>query len=156
MENTAENQETEQAPGLIVTEDMRSYIYETAKWANFLAIVGFIISALMVLFAFSAGATMGTNPGLAALFKSQVLSPAVFTFFMLLYALAIFYPSLLMFRYAGRAKLGVLYTEQDSLSEAMAIMKSLFKYYGILVIIVISLYLILIIFAIGAAALLAR
>ncbi|MES2418742.1 MAG: hypothetical protein V4541_11185 [Bacteroidota bacterium] len=157
MENLDETSENEETPTLIVTEDMRSYIYETARWANFLSIVGFVVTAFMVIAAFTIGSAMNTNPNIASLFKTPTsLGSAGFTVFFLVYAFAIFYPSLLMFKYAAKAKLGILYGEQVSLGEAMGKMKSLFKYYGIVTIILISLYIILIIFSVGAAALMAR
>jgi hypothetical protein len=158
MENTEETVTTEQQEHqpLIVTENMRSYIYETTKWASFLAIVGFVFTGLMVVSAFTVGSVMSTNPNLTALFgPAATLSPIGFTVLFLAYAFAIFYPSLLMFKYAQKAKLGVLFGEQVSLEEATSKMKSLFKYYGIVTIILISLYIILIVVSIGAAAMLA-
>lgn len=135
----------ETIPQLIVTEDMRSYLYDMAKWASFLAIVGFVITGFMVLASFTIGATMSTNPELAKLLASSTLSPVGFTIFCLIYALAIFYPSLLLFKYAVKAKQGILYGEQDSLNDALNNMKSLFKYWGILTFIGIILYIVLVI-----------
>lgn len=135
----------ETIPQLIVTEDMRSYLYDMAKWASFLAIVGFVITGFMVLASFTIGAAMSTNPELAKLLASSTLSPVGFTIFCLIYALAIFYPSLLLFKYAVKAKQGILYGEQDSLNDALNNMKSLFKYWGILTFIGIILYIVLVI-----------
>ena len=155
MENIEETVTTEQQehPQLIVTENMRSYIYETAKWANFLAIVGFVVTGLMIIIAFTLGPVMSTNPTLAALVKpTGAMNSTGFTILFLVYAFAIFYPSLLMFKYAKRAKLGILYGEQASLDEATGKMKSLFKFYGIITIVLISFYVIIIVLAIVAAA----
>jgi hypothetical protein len=44
---------------LLITEDIRSYLYESAKWSKFLAIVGFIFTFFMVLAALSISAIMG-------------------------------------------------------------------------------------------------
>ncbi len=62
MENIEENNPEENTPAhqeaemetLIISEDIRSYIYESAKWSKFLSIVGFVFTGLMVLVAFSA------------------------------------------------------------------------------------------------------
>lgn len=51
MENQEINEVNETTPQLLVTEDMRSHIYETAKWTNFLAISGFVIAGLTLLIA---------------------------------------------------------------------------------------------------------
>ena len=141
-ENT---EETVQQPPLIVSEDMRSYIYDIAKWANFLAIVGFVISGLLVLTSFTIGSAMRTSQELATAMATSALSPIAITLFCLVYAFAVFYPSLLMFKYATKAKLGVLYGEQASLDEAFGKIKSLFKYWGIITVIGIVLYVLLVV-----------
>lgn len=129
-------------PQLIVSEEMRSYLYEMAKWATFLAIVGFVFTGLIIVSAFTVGAAIGTNPELASLKSFAALGGLGITLVCLLYAFAIFYPSLLLFKYASRAKLGVLYGDQNSLNEALMRLKSLFKYWGIMTIILISFYVI--------------
>jgi len=141
MEEINETQLEPQEPqNLIVTEEIRSYIYETAKWASFLAIVGFVSTGLLVICAFMFGAIMSSSPEFALMTGELAKAGgAVLTIVFLIYAFAIFYPSLLMFKYASKAKLGILYGEQESLNEAMGKMKSLFKYWGIITIIIISL-----------------
>ena len=141
MENIEETAEIQKEMKLAVTEEMRSYFYEMAKWANFLAIVGFAFAGLTIISAFTIGAVMNTNPQMSA--AAKMMGPAasvVFTIMFLLIAFAIFYPSLLMFKYASKAKLGVLYGEQASLVEAIAKLKSLFKFFGVITIVYLGLY----------------
>lgn len=145
MEHLEETNEQANIPQLVVSEDMRSYLYDIAKWANFLAIVGFVITGLLIVTSFTIGAAMSTNPELSKLLSTSALSPIGFTLFCLAYAFAVFYPSLLLFKYSSKAKQGVLYGEQASLDEAFGKMKSLFKYWGIITIIGIGLYVMLIV-----------
>lgn len=143
-----------EAETLIITEDIRSYIYETAKWAKFLSIIGFIFCVLIIILALSlpailsAMATVGKNPLMGV--ASGVIS-AIYIVFALLY----FYPSLMLFKYANSAKKAVLFLDQTSLGEAMSKMKSFFKFWGIMTITIIGLYaaifLVGIIAGIGAA-----
>ena len=151
MEENTEETIQQQQPQLIVSEDMRSYIYDMAKWANFLAIVGFVIVGFLILTSFTIGSAMSTNPELAAAMSTSRLSPIGITIFCLVYAFAVFYPSLLMFKYAAKAKFGVLYGEQASLDEALGKMKSLFKFWGIITIVLLSLYIIFIVIGILTA-----
>lgn len=146
---TGQEQPQVEAHGLVISEEIRSYLYEMTKWANFLAIVGFVLTGLMVVSAFTVGAAMTTSRELQAM-SSQMggLSGLGFTIFFLVYAFVIFYPSLLMFKYASKAKMGVLYGEQEQLNEAIGKLKSLFKYWGILTLIIICLYGLLIISAV--------
>lgn len=136
-----QNLENQKHPQLIVTEDMHSYIYDMAKWANFLGIVGFVISAFLLLAALTVGPTINANPEMAkTLGQLGAMDGTTISIVFLFYGLLIFYPSLLMVRYAMKAKQGVLYGEQENLNEAMNRLKSLFKYFGILAIVFIGLY----------------
>lgn len=146
MENTDQTTEQNEETRLIVTEEMRSYFYEIAKWSSFLAIVGFIFSGITIIGAFTVGSTIESNPQLAEMLGNfGALGKIFFTVVNLVFAFAIFYPSLLLFKYATKAKYGVLYGEQNSVNEAFSKLKSLFKYWGVITIIFISLYVLLII-----------
>lgn len=138
--------EDHQPPQLLVTEDMRSYFYDMAKWANFLGIVGCIFAVIMFMAALTLGPAMNANPEMAKMLgQLGSMDSSAISIVFLFYGLLIFYPSFLMIRYASKAKSGVLYGEQQSLNEAVAKLKSLFKYYGILAIVFIAMYLMLLV-----------
>lgn len=142
-EETTQNdpQEVEEVL-LTVTEDIRSYIYETARWTKFLSIVGFVLTGIMILVSFSAGAiisAMNDKVG-AANNPWAALGGGFLTVLFLLSALLYFYPSLLLFKYANSAKQAVLFGDQPALSVAMGKMKSFFKFWGIITITILGLY----------------
>lgn len=141
---------------LVVTEDIRSYIYETAKWARFLAIVGFVLTGWVIILAFSASAFVNALNEVSPGSPLAALGSTVMTVVLLMSALVYFYPSLMLFKYATAAKTAVLFAEQESLVIAMSKMKSFFKFWGILTIVGLAFYMILILFAVvanmGAAA----
>ncbi|WP_449439760.1 DUF5362 family protein [Pedobacter steynii] len=144
-EETTQNDPQEQDEVfLTVTEDIRSYIYETAKWTKFLSIVGFVVTGIMILFSFSAEALISTMNGKVGAANNPwaALGGGFLTVVFLLSALLYFYPSLLMFKYANSAKQAVLYGDQPALSEAMSKMKSFFKFWGIITITILGLYII--------------
>lgn len=140
---------------LIITEDIRSYIYETAKWAKFLSVMGFVFCVLIILLALSlpsilaAMSAMGKNPLMG-------VASGVITAIYILIALLYFYPSLMLFKYANSAKKAVLFLDQASLGEAMSKMKSFFKFWGIVTIAILGFYAVALLFGIvagmGAAA----
>lgn len=135
---------------LVVTEEIRSYIYETAKWARFLSIVGFVVTGWLIIIAFSASAfetAFKQRPGGEQLAE---LGSTVLMIFFLLTALIYFYPSLMLFKYATAAKAAVLYGDQDSLNTAMGKMKSFFKFWAILTIVILAFYAIAIFVALFA------
>nr|WP_068886579.1 DUF5362 family protein [Pedobacter panaciterrae] len=129
---------------LTVTEDIRSYIYETARWTKFLSIIGFVATGIMVLFSFSAEALISAMNGRVGAANNPwaALGGGFLTVVFLLSALLYFYPSLLMFKYANAAKQAVLFGDQPALSEAMSKMKSFFKFWGIITITILGLYII--------------
>ncbi len=135
---------------LIVTEEVRSYIYETAKWAKFLSIVGLVFAAFMALMAFSAG---GIIEGLAAAAPGNPLVQLGTSFLMVYFlciSLVLFYPSFLLFKYANAANTAVLYADQEKFVVSMKKMKSVFKFWGIIAIIILGLNLLSIVFAVVA------
>ena len=150
-ENQDATANTEQShPQLIVTENMRSYIYDTAGWAKFLAIAGFIVSGLMLMAAFSVGAIMGIlNAASGGVYGA--LGTGVLTFVFIFYTLLILYPSVMLYLYASQAKQGVLYGDQQSLESSLNKMKSFFKFYGIVTIVMIAMYALVFVAGIGSA-----
>lgn len=135
---------------LRVTEDVRSYLYETSKWSRFLSIVGFVICALIVIFAFSVPAILSAIAVQLPANPLAKVSSGLFTIPYLIIGLLYFYPSLLLFKFANAAKTAVLYNDQPSLSTAISKMKSFFKFWGILTIIAIALNLLLFLFMVVA------
>jgi hypothetical protein len=128
---------------LIITEDIRSYIYESAKWSRFLSIVGFILTFFMVIAALSMNSIMTAMSEIPAYSGLAKFGSAGLTLIYLIIALIYFYPSFLMYKFAGSAKQAVLYGDQASLSLAMQKMKSIFKFWGILTIILLSIYMLM-------------
>ncbi|MCZ4222192.1 DUF5362 family protein [Pedobacter rhodius] len=126
---------------LIVTEEMRSYIYEISKWARFLSIIGFILSAFLIIGSFGIGAALTSNPAMLAQLGPLAGAGAMgITLVYLVLALLYFYPSLLLFRFSNKGKQGILYGDQESLNDAMLNMKSLFKFWGIFTIVIMICY----------------
>jgi len=146
-------EQTPQEVKLVVTEEMRSYIYEIAKWARFLSIIGFILSAFLIIGSFGIGAALSTNPAMVAQLGPLAGAGAIgVTVVYLVLALMYFYPSLLLFRFSNKGKQGVLFGDQESLDDAMMNMKSLFKFWGIFtIVIMICYFLFILLFAAGMA-----
>lgn len=143
-------QEVPQEVKLIVTEEMRSYLYDITKWAKFLSIVGFVFAAFIILAALSIPSIISSNPGLAKQFAPLGQGGAtIITVVYLLLGLFYFYPSILLFRLANKGKQGVLFGDQESLDTAILSLKSLFKFWGIMTIAIIVGYFLLV-FVVGA------
>jgi len=122
---------------LVITEDIRSYLYDITKWAKFLSIIGFVVSVFIILAAFSIPTIINSNPTVAAQMNQLGSSGAtIITIFYVILGLFLFYPSILLNKVASKGKQGVLFGDQESLNQAMASLKTLFKFWGIVFIII--------------------
>ncbi|KIO76524.1 hypothetical protein TH53_14275 [Pedobacter lusitanus] len=146
-----ELQEDAEVDALWITEDIRSYIYDAAKWTRFLSIVGFVFTAMFVMSAFSVGAIYSTLSASMPGNPLLKLGPAVLTVFYLLIGLFQFYPSFLLYKFSASATKAVLYADQPSLGEAISKLKSFFKFWGVLTIVLIALYVLMIIMVVAFA-----
>lgn len=126
------------------TEQAQRFYNETAKWATFLSIIGFLGSAFMVILAlimFALGSTMASTMGSSPI--AGMFSGGLFGGFYLLFALINFFPALYMFKFASKAKAALNGNSTGTLTESFENLKSYFKFTGIAVIIIISLYILL-------------
>ena len=142
-ERRVEFQEEEEVEALWITEDIRSYIYDTAKWTKFLSVVGFVFAAMIALSAFGTAAFLKTLGAVSPGNPLVQIGSTVLTVVYLLLALLQFYPSFLMFKFSTAATQAVLFADQASLSVAMAKMKSFFKFWGVITIAFISFYILM-------------
>lgn len=152
MENLEQEEHSAEHPQLIVTEEMRSHIYEMTKWAKFLAIVGFIFSVLMAVSAFGAGAAFNSAQTAAQLGPLAKLGSIGITVLYLVFACIYFYPSLLLYKFSSQGNEGVLYGNQIQLNEAISRLKSLFKFWGFVTIIGFIFFILMIIMVVGMGA----
>lgn len=130
---------------LEVEELSSSFLSETAKWAKFLSIVGFIIISLILVGGIALGITLSSTPGfdMGGGFAGVSL---IFTLIYFLIALLYFFPCLYMYRFSARMKNALLANNQEALNAAFGNLKSCFKFMGITTIVFIGLYLLSIIF----------
>lgn len=145
MENTNPNSESSELYNIAVTEAATYYLRETSKWAKFLSIVGFVVSALTVLGGFFAGSIVsalsamggGEFGGVAALGAGMGV---FFGIIYILVGLLYFFPSLYLYRFSEKTKIALSTMDSRQLAEAMKNQKSFFKFWGMLVAIMLGLY----------------
>lgn len=138
-----ENQIIDDSFGLSLNDQMRSYIQEIARWANFLAIVGFIGLGFMVLgglFASVMLTSMGSELG------GLGISGGLISLIYIVVALVAFIPLRYLFVYANKAKSALRSGSDAELTEAFMNLKSYFKFVGIMTIVAIGLYAVLLLF----------
>jgi hypothetical protein len=133
--------------------EIKSYLLETAKWAKFLSILGFIGLGLIVLGLLGMMAAGGAalsqleNSGLGSLGGAGMgMISLLYIALLALY----FFPIYYLYKAADGLQKGIRSGNNDDLTNGFRYFKSHYKFIGIFTIIVISIYLIIILIALFA------
>jgi hypothetical protein len=124
-------------------ERSKAYLLETTRWTKFLSIIGFIFIGLMLIVAlamFTMGSYVSSFAGLGSYFGVGMGMA-----YLVIIALYIF-PVLSLLRFSTNMKAGIQTSNAELITEGFRHQKNLFKFMGIMTIVVISLYLIMIVF----------
>ena len=135
---------------------IKSHLSETARWGKFLAILGFILCALIVIVGIFFGTFLGSlmgrteNPYGSVGYSSSFGAVAAVAY--IFFAVVYFFPCLFLFRFSTKMKTALNANEQTDLTLAFQNLKSLFRYVGIITVILLGIYLIIFLIAILGAA----
>lgn len=139
--------------GGLSSED-KGYLETAAKWSKFLGIMGFIFTGIIVLagFAmFALGNSMSSAFPSNSPFSGGMFGTGIGILYLLL-AAPYFFISLYMYRFATKTQ-AALYSSNDAgMTEAFKNLRNYFRLMGILVAAILVLYLVALVFGIGAAA----
>jgi hypothetical protein len=126
------------------------YLAEAAKWAKFLSILGFIFCALIIIAAllmgtaFSAVFSQLQSQNMAGL---GAVGGTVLMIYYIVIAIVYFFPCLFLFNFASKMQTSIRNNDQVYLNTSFRNIKSFFKFWGIVTIIVLCIFVIAIIFA---------
>ncbi|TYA71671.1 DUF5362 family protein [Seonamhaeicola marinus] len=124
---------------LDVNKEIKGYLAETAKWAYFMSIIGFIGIGLMVfggIIVAVAGGAMGNAFESAYGIGSTVGVAMVYIVLALIY----FFPVLYLFKFGKNMKSALKQTNNNDFKAAFLNLKSHYKFMGIFTIVIISIY----------------
>jgi uncharacterized membrane protein YjgN (DUF898 family) len=122
-----------------------AFLGEAAKWAKFLAILGFILCAFMVIAALFAGSIMSSMMASAGGGMGSMFGGGFITVVYLVGAALYFFPCLYLFKFASQMQDALRNHEQAKLQGSFKNLKSLFRFVGILTIIILAIYILLVI-----------
>lgn len=152
-----EQNETTQLFGLSIEPSAKSHLSEAAKWAKFLSIIGFVILGILMFAGILSIAFMGgnrTTPTISEAFPASQMESAGFRYlFAVIYivlSVLYFFPCLFLLRFANKMKTALAANDQETLNASFQNLKILFRFAGIMTIVIIAFY--LIIFLIGIIA----
>ena len=134
---------------LQVSPQAQSYLMESAKWGKFLAIMGFIFCGIMILVSFLIPAIITNIP------PYNTMSSGMrewITVLYLIFSVLCFFPAFYLYKFSSKMQLAVKGMSQENFDESLMNLKSMFKFYGVFMIILLSFYALAFIVGIVAAA----
>lgn len=138
---------------LQLTEMAMSHLNQTRKWANFLAIIGFISCGFLVLLAFFLGSIMSFLPNYDNVTSASfgAVGSGIFTFIYLILAGICFLIYLYLYRFAKKLKIAINSNDNAQLEESFKNLKLYYRINGIIIIVVFGIYVLAALFGIFAA-----
>lgn len=118
-----------------------NFIRESAKWCYFLAIIGFVMIAFMLLAAVFMGSIMSMGNAMGGQ-SNPMLGPmqGMISVVYVVIAVIYFFPIYYLFKYASDMKAALRDRNEDLLTNAFGYLKSHHKFLGIMAIVILSLY----------------
>lgn len=158
--NENQNQDQSQIFSLTIDPVIKSHLYETARWGKFLAILGFIVCVLVVLVGLFFGTFFNALVSRSEVSYEGNISSGSFgamaAVFYIIIAVIYFFPCLFLFRFSTKMKTALNGNEQTDLTLAFQNLKSLFRYVGVITVIILAIYLVIFLLAILGAAFVSR
>ena len=127
-----------------LNESAKDFLKETAKWAYFLSILGYIGIGVIVLAALFAGTLFSKignmAPGMGAMGSSM---GTIITVLYLTIAILYFFPVYYLNKFGSNAKAAFRDNDSEILTASLEYLKSHYKYIGIMTLVVFSLYILM-------------
>lgn len=138
MESVQEDRKIEMGPETL------NHLNSTRKWTTFLSVLGFIFLGLIIV------AGLATSMFLTT-FKTQEANLGIPESFMILIFIVVgaiyFFPVFFLFRFSRNTRDAIQNLDQQKLEKGFRNLRMYFTYIGILVIVVLSIYVVALLFA---------
>lgn len=136
--------------GLEFDHQAAAYITETAKWSKFMSIVWFILCGLFIIFAVFAGNMIASlSSGMTGL-SGAGMGGFVTVVYLVLAAIQLV-PNIFRYQFANKALQAIRNNDQPLLNESLGKLKTYNKYWGIVTIVILSIYVLAFLFGILGA-----
>ncbi len=132
-------------PPLVIDNEISLFLVETSKWSKFLAIVGFIMAALIMLIGIGC---IFFGSFIAAQLPDEFAFTGLIGFIYVVMGLLYYFPAKYLYDFSTYTRQALAIQNQASLVHAFSKLKSFYKFWGILMIIVLGMYAIAIIFSV--------
>jgi len=126
--------------GTGLASENKQYLYESARWAKFIGIVGFIFTGIIVLVALFAGTILASTLAMSEMGGAGVLGGGMISLIYILFALIFFFPSLYTYKFGNKMKNAIANDNEQQMTEGFKNLKSMWKFWGIYMIVALGFY----------------
>jgi hypothetical protein len=138
---------------LFIDNVAQVHLKETAMWAKFLAVAGFVISALIAIGAIFAGTMFNKlTAGMPGGQGAGMMTGGVIMVMYLLIAAVAFFMALFLFRFGVKMKASLITSDQETLNLSFQNLKIYYRFAGIITIICMVFILLALLVGVVAAA----
>lgn len=120
---------------LIIDSAVKTHLKETAGWGKFLAIIGFVYSALIALGAIFAATIVAQLSGSYSARNEGLLAGGSVAIIYMGFAGIVFFMSMYLFRFAKKTQVALQSNDQADLTESFRNLKVYFRFAGIITVI---------------------
>ena len=138
---------------LYLSQEAQGFLKETAKWAYFLSILGFVGIGFMVVLALFIGTIFSALNNMSGAMNPMMgIGTGFISGLYLLIALIYFFPIYYLFQFSSKMKKAFKSNDNDLINSSFEYLKSHYKFVGIVALIFIIVYVLIILFSILAGA----
>lgn len=137
---------------LTLNKTSLAWLFQTARWAKFIAIIGYILIGFLILVGIFIGFVLNfLNQDMANLTQSPQISSTVLAIIYVGMAILYFFPVHYLFQFSNRFINAFKAEDEESLNASFEYLKMHYKFIGILMIVMLVIYALLFLGAILAA-----
>jgi hypothetical protein len=122
---------------LTITSAAKGFLIETSKWCKFLSIVGFVGLGLLLLSSFFINTIYSNMPQARAMpFNLGIVMTIVYVLITAIYIFPIYY----LYQFSIQLKKALISKDDETLANAFEMLKSHYKFTGVFIIIMLSIF----------------
>lgn len=121
----------------------KDFLRQTGKWAKLLAITSIIFSLIIIIIGLFFGTIMGAISSLGGQNMPNMYAGSLGVFMAVFYGiigLVMMYPGIRLLQFSSKTKQALEMNNAEAISEAFRRLRSVFRFYGIIVIIYLALF----------------
>lgn len=149
MNNSEESRENATSPNLNLTPAALKYLKTAARWAKFLALMGFVFVGLMILAGLFIGVIYNITESDMMMDQEMSIPSLLLSFLYISLAVILLIPNLFMNSFANKMVKSIEKRDEILVSKSFRSLKNWFLYFFLSVVVLIILYIVGLIFGLS-------